>query len=119
MTIEVKALVPSLEVNAGEVIELMMEDNGRARVSMNLSIGDSISVDFDDTWSGHRLVKIPGLRAMKTNCYAFVYIYRSALNADYESKFYINRKLIAEAKGSLKKGINFDGGNVVIPIAII
>jgi len=118
MSISVKALLPSIDVKSGEVIELIMEDDGRARVSMNFSIGDSISVDFDDTWSGHRLAKIPGLKAGETSAFAFVYVFRSALNADYKSKFYINGNLVAEAEGKLSKGTDFDGGNVVIPLNV-
>jgi hypothetical protein len=96
-----------------------MEDDGRARVSMNFSIGHNISIDFDDTWSGYRLTKIPGLSARHTNCFAFVYVYRSGLNADYYSKFVLNGILIAEAHGNLDVGVNHDGGNVVIPMIIV
>lgn len=111
MTIKITSTVSSQTIPANLPFVLKLSDSGRARVSLNISIGDNISIDFDETWTGSRETTVPGLPPGTYPFLAFVYAYRSGLGGDYDSLFELNHKAVAGARGTLATGTFNDGGS--------
>lgn len=118
MSISINSTSTTVSAVAGKPIKLFLGDTGKARVSMNISIGKEISIDHDETWSGKRETTIPGLPAGTYQCFVFLYVFRSGLGATYNSAYKINGQVVASAKGNLKDGVFNDGGDAKFKLIV-
>ena len=118
MTIKIDLPSPTVAVIEGKPLKLFLADSGKARVSMNISIGKDISIDYEETWSGSRETIIPALPSGTYQCFVFVYVFRSGLGATHDSTYKINGQVVATSKGTLNEGVFNDGGNAKFKLVI-
>ncbi|MBE3024699.1 hypothetical protein GQ37_006170 [Janthinobacterium sp. BJB1] len=115
MAIEIKAS-EKVQANAASM-KVRIVDNGKARVRLEFRAGD-ILLDFDDINATDLTKTFENRNKGTNNGYIFLDVYEyDGMGKNYDSKVFIDGKVIAKAKGTIKTGK--DSGYAKIELTLI